>query len=204
MATLAGILIVVAFHMSEFRNFIAVTKGSRSDAAVMGTTFLLTVLIDLTVAIEAGMVLAAFLFLRKIMQASSVQQVSSKKDKVSEDEAYRIPLPAQVDVFEINGPFFFGAAYKFKDAMRIIEKPPQVLILRMGNVPIIDATGIRILREVNEEIRKRGTKLILAEVRSEQVLDELKKTRLMFKIGKANVTESFDKARGRMAQLLDK
>ena len=99
-----------------------------------------------------------------------------------------------MDVFEINGPFFFGAAYKFKDAMRIIQKPARVLILRMKYVPIIDATGIRVLKEVNEEISKQGTKLILAEVTSQQVISELRKTRLMFRIGKANITQSFDSA----------
>ena len=193
MATLAGILVVVALHMSEFRNAISVTKGSRSDATVMGVTFLLTVLVDLTVAIEAGMVLAAFLFLRKMMQSSSVQQVPGKEAGSDETES-EPPLPAGVDVFEINGPFFFGAAYKFKDAMRIIQKPARVLILRMKYVPIIDATGIRVLKEVNEEISKQGTKLILAEVTSQQVISELRKTRLMFRIGKANITQSFDSA----------
>ena len=193
MATLAGILVVVALHMSEFRNAISVTKGSRSDATVMGVTFLLTVLVDLTVAIEAGMVLAAFLFLRKMMQSSSVQQVPGKEAGSDETES-EPPLPAGVDVFEINGPFFFGAAYKFKDAMRIIQKPARVLILRMKYVPIIDATGIRVLKEVNEEISRQGTKLILAEVTSQQVISELRKTRLMFRIGKANITQSFDSA----------
>ena len=141
MATLGGILTVVAWNMSEPENFISVLKGSKSDAAVLLTTFGLTILVDLTVAIEIGMILAAFLFMRKMMQASSVQLAPHTTDEILNlDE-----IPKSVDVFEINGPLFFGAAYKFKDAMKVIEYPAKVLIIRMRNVPVIDATGIGVV-----------------------------------------------------------
>lgn len=204
MATLAGILIVVAWNMSELENFIAVFKGSKSDAAVLLTTFGLTVLVDLTVAIEIGMILAAFLFMRKMMQTSSVQQAVFSADQLTDLELNPEVIPAGVDVFEINGPLFFGAAYKFKDAMKVLEKPAMVLIIRMRNVPVIDATGIRVLRDVHQEIKKKGTKLILSEVNSEQVMSELKKARLLFQIGKGNTGDTFEKALKRANDILSK
>ncbi len=189
MATLAGILIVVAWNMSELENFRSVLKGSKSDAAVLLTTFGLTVLVDLTVAIEIGMILAAFLFMRKMMQASSVQQAVRTDELINPDD-----IPKGVDVFEINGPLFFGAAYKFKDAMNVIENPARVLIIRMRNVPVIDATGIRVLREVHAAMKRQGTKLVLAEVNNAQIMGELKKARLLFQIGKGNIKDTFEKA----------
>ncbi|MEO6524333.1 MAG: SulP family inorganic anion transporter [Mucilaginibacter sp.] len=200
MATLAGILIVVAWNMSELENFRAVLKGSKSDAAVLVTTFGLTVLVDLTVAIEIGMILAAFLFMRKMMQASSVHQAIVPVDElINLDD-----IPTGVDVFEINGPLFFGAAYKFKDAMKVIENPAKVLIIRMRNVPVIDATGIRVLREVYTATKKQGTKLILTEVNSVQVADELKKARLLFQIGKGNIKDTFQNALMRANDILSR
>jgi len=202
MATLAGILVVVAWNMSEVGNFIDVAKGAKSDAAVLVTTLLLTVLVDLTVAIEVGMVLAAFLFMRKMMQSSSVQLATVNADGV-EDLLDTSGIPEGVDVFEINGPLFFGAAYKFKDAMKVLEKPSRVLIIRMRHVPVIDATGIRVLRDVNKELKKNHSKLILAEVDSEQVISELGKTRLLFQIGKGNVKDTFERALKRATDILD-
>jgi SulP family sulfate permease len=201
MATLAGILIVVAYNMSEWENFRSVLKASKSDAAVLLCTFLLTIFVDLTVAIEIGIVLAAFLFIQKMMKSSSVQQLTPD-DSAGIDQSAESNIPEGVDVFEINGPLFFGAAYKFKEAMKVIEKPAEILIIRMRNVPIIDATGIQTLKEVHKEIRNKGTKLILSEITNEQVLNELTKARLVFQIGKANVTDSFEKAIKRSKEIL--
>ena len=202
MAALAGILVVVAWHMSEVKSFQFILKGSKSDAAVLLTTFLLTVFIDLTVAIEIGMILAAFLFMRKMMQVSSVEHAAVSIDDIPDDVSTPDNLPEGVDVFEIHGPLFFGAAYKFKDTMRVIEDPAPVLIIRMRHVPVIDATGIRVLKEVNEEIKRRGSKLILSEVTSGQVMGELQKARLLFQVGKANVTDTFEDAIKRTKDIL--
>ncbi len=202
MATLAGILVIVAFNMSEMKSFLSILKGSRSDAAVLLITFLLTVLVDLTVAIEIGMILAAFLFMRNIMKVSSVQQLTYDKEDANDDSIKGHSLSSEVNVFEINGPLFFGAAYKFQDAMGVIGKPARVLILRMGNVPIIDATGMRMLKKVSEDANKKGTKLVLSELSSNQVLEELKQSRLQFKIGKANITDTFEQAIKRTQELL--
>ncbi|SEP20250.1 SulP family inorganic anion transporter [Mucilaginibacter sp. OK283] len=199
MPTLAGILVVVAWNMSELESFKSVLKGSKSDAVVLVTTFALTVLVDLTVAIEIGMILAAFLFMRKMMQASSVQQADVLPGELFNQD----DMPKGLDVFEINGPLFFGAAYKFKDAMKVIENPARVLIIRMRNVPVIDATGIRVLREVHATTKNNGTKLVLAEVASGQVMDELKKARLLFQIGKGNVKDTFENALKRANSILE-
>jgi len=99
-----------------------------------------------------------------------------------------------VEVFEITGPLFFGAAYKFKEAMKQIERPPRVLVMRMRQVPVIEATGIRILKEVCKECRHRGTLLVLSEVNQALVIKALQGSRLFFAIGKANVSLTFEQA----------
>lgn len=206
MSTLAGILVIVAYNMSEWESFVAVFKGPRSDVAVLLTTFFLTVIVDLTVAIEIGMVLAAFLFMRKMIQFSDVRmltkEVDDKSSTTDSEAVSNYTIPQSVEVFEITGPLFFGAAYKFKEAMKFIEKPPKVLIIRMRQVPIIDATGVRTIEEVYKEAKHRHTKLILSEVYSSQVLEELRKARLLFAIGKANVTDTFAEAVNRSTQLV--
>ncbi|MBO9632220.1 MAG: sulfate permease [Chitinophagaceae bacterium] len=203
MATLAGILVAVAYNMSEWRNFRAILKGAKSDIAVLLTTFILTILVDLTVAIEIGFLLAIFLFLRKLINSSGVKLLAGNTGESIEDIRHneKYSLPDGVQVFEISGPLFFGAAYKFKDALGMIGKSPRFLIIRMGNVPIVDATGIQAIREVFHENKKRGTRLILSEVNNDQVKDELRKSRLLFAIGKANVTGNFEAALERCRQL---
>jgi len=206
MATLGGILVVVSYNMSEWESFIAVLKGPRSDGAVLITTFLLTLFVDLTIAIETGMVMAAFLFMRRMIQFSDVNLLvkEGKAEQSQKDPALtgKFSIPHEVEVFEITGPLFFGAAYKFKDAMKLFEKAPKILIIRMRQVPIIDATGIKTIRDVYKDLKYRGTKLILSEVHSEQVMSALKEARLLFAIGKANITETFGKALERSAVIL--
>jgi SulP family sulfate permease len=204
MAALAGILVIVAYNMSEWKSFAALIKGPRSDVAVLLTTFLLTVFIDLTIAIEIGMVLAVFLFMRKMIQFSDVSLLTKSNTGAEQDrEAIsNYEIPAGVEVFEITGPLFFGAAYKFREAMRLIEKPPQVLIIRMRQVPLIDATGIRTIEDVYREAKKKHTRVILTEVRSARVMEELKDARLLFAIGKSNVTATFEEGLRRSRVLL--
>ncbi|MDI3319446.1 SulP family inorganic anion transporter [Pinibacter soli] len=198
MATLAGILIIVAYNMSEWETFVSMLKGSRKDAAVLLITFVLTTLVDLSVAIEIGMVLAGFLFMRTMIQLTNVKWLTAKTSipdyTLSVDEVEGIAINKHVEVFEIRGPLFFGAVYKFKDAMKLVESPPKILIIRMRQVPMIDATGLKAIEEFYKEATHRGTKIILSEVKSEQVMEALKNARLLFKIGKANVTVTFDDA----------
>jgi SulP family sulfate permease len=151
-------------------------------------------LLDLTVAIEIGMLLAVFLFIRKMIRFSDVSTGPEAIEEYS--------IPPGVEVFEITGPLFFGAAYKFKDAIKFIKSPPKILIIRMRQVPIIDATGIKTIQEVYKESTRKGARLILSEVRSRQVMEELKEARLLFAIGKANVTDTFGDAVERSKLLL--
>ena len=207
MATLAGILVVVAYNMSEWESFISMLKGPKSDIAVLVTTFLLTVLVDLTVAIEIGMVLAVFLFMRKIIKFSGVnvlqKDMEENENGKDPDAIGNYVIPREAEVFEITGPLFFGAAHKFKDAIKFIESKPKVLIVRMRQVPIIDATGIKTLEEVYKESKRRGTTLILSEVNSEQVINELKATKLFLDMGPENVTNTFEQALERCRIVLD-
>lgn len=197
MSSLAGILVMVAYNMSEHRNFREIARGSRSDAAVLFTTFLLTVLFDLTVAIEVGMVLAAFLFMRKMIQISDVSSLLKEKEDgpVAEDpmSLENFDLPPGVEVFELNGPLFFGAAYKFKDSLKRIEKKPRVLIVRMRNVPVIDATGLQVIKEVLRFCEQGHIRLILSGLQP-RVYEEFRKSRLLFRIGKRNVVDDLEKA----------
>jgi SulP family sulfate permease len=110
------------------------------------------------------------------------------------DAVSRYTIPGNVEIFEITGPLFFGAAWKFKEAIKIIEKPPRVLIIRMRQVPMIDATGIHVLREVYKEARNRGTTILLSGVNSNQVMKELTDSQLLFNIGKENVLPGFKEA----------
>jgi SulP family sulfate permease len=173
MATLAAILVVVAYHMSEWRTFRAEFRAPKSDLAVLLTTFLLTVLVDLTVAVEVGMVLAAFLFMRRMAEVTNVSAITREFDEDA-DNGERDPnalgrrvVPRGVQVYEINGPFFFGAAEKFKETMTQLQGTPKVLIVRMRNVPAIDSTGLNALRDVVNRFRRDGTRVILSDVHAQ-------------------------------------
>jgi SulP family sulfate permease len=157
------------------------------------------------VAIEIGMVLAVFLFMGNMIKFSQVNVLTKELDDTEfgydlVDGKYKIP--EEVEVFEITGPLFFGAAYKFKDAMKYLKQHPRILILRMRHVPIIDATGIQTLKEVVNKFAKNHTKIILSELSSEQVKKELQDSRLLFLIGKGNIAPTFDKALQRADSLL--
>src|SRR5690606_8886360 len=118
LASLAGILVVVAYHMSEWKTFVSLLRGPRSDMMVLLTTFLLTVLVDLTVAIEIGMLLAILLFMRSVIQVSGARPFAKPASEDNDITA----MPEGVNVFEITGPLFFGAAHKFKRTLQIIDK----------------------------------------------------------------------------------
>jgi SulP family sulfate permease len=195
MATLAGILAVVAFNMSEWRSFVSLLKGPGGDVLVLLVTFFLTLLADLTIAIEVGMVLACFLFMRNMIRMSAVS--SNIIEVAGEDSVHSSAgntIPADVLVFEITGPLFFGAVYKFKDAIRLISKRPRVMIIRMRNVPIIDATGIKALKDIHKDSVKRGTRIILSGITSSQVKTALEDAGITDDIGKENIVSNFREA----------
>ena len=195
MACLAGILVVVAYNMSEYETFLGLLRGPKSDIAILLITFGLTVLVDLTVAIEIGIVLSSFLFMRNMMELSHVDIMPKEMNDKEIGENYdqraseMKSLPKGVEVFEIEGPFFFGAAYKFKDALKVIVTPPRVLIVRMGHVPFIDASGVHAIKEVHKECGVRKIRLVLVETQA-AVLGNMDKMGVLEKMGKANIFDS--------------
>lgn len=207
LAALAGILMVVSYDMSEMRHFAAMFKAPRSDVSVMVLTFLLTVLVDLTTAVQIGLVLAAFLFMRRMSEVTNVGMITRE---LKDDNGERTPdanalskrhVPAGVEVFEINGPFFFGAAEKFKEVTGTISKTPPVIILRMRNVPAIDATGLHVLRGMVHRCRRESTTLILSGVHA-QPLFAMCKCGLYEEIGEANAFGNIDDALNRAREIL--
>ncbi len=194
---LAGILIVVSYNMSEWRSFVSIVKSSRNDTIVLLSTFFLTVLVDLTTAIEIGMILAAFLFMRRMIQISNVDVVTAEltdqPDAYDSKAIQKYNVPKGVEVFEVKGPFFFGAAYKFKESLHLIENTPKVLIIRMRYVPVIDATGLHILEGVFNEAKKSGTELVISGIQKE-VFREFYTSGLLNKIGRENVFTVIDDA----------
>lgn len=206
LSCLAGVLVVIAINMSEYKNFISILKGPRGDIAVMLITFLLTVLIDLTVAIQVGIVLAAFSFIRKMAKSSNVRFADgeiSDAEFGSEMSHEKLKKPENVEIVEISGPLFFGASYKIKEAVRYMDKKPRVLIIRMRHVPVIDATGIRSFKEIVTELDKKGTKIILSELVSDQVKTEMQNARLLFAIGKGNIFQTLPEAIHRAEVVLE-
>ena len=207
LSCLAGILVVVSYNMSEWRSFVSILKTSRSDAILLVTTFALTVFVDLTIAIEVGMVLAAFLFMRRMTQISNVDIVThdlhDDNDSNDPKAISNYNVPKDVEVFEIKGPFFFGAAYKFKDSMRFIETAPKALIIRMRHVPVIDATGIHTLELVFNETERMGTTFIISGIQP-GVYKELEKSHLLEKIGKENILTVIEDALKRAEEVVRK
>ena len=195
MATLAAILVVVSYHMSEWRTFRNEFRAPRSDVIVMLTTFFLTVLVDLTVAIEVGMVLSAFLFMKRMAEVTNVSAVTGEfvEDAQDEEVGGNRTLPPGVEIYEVNGPFFFGAAEAFRETLTSLAVKPRVLILRMRHVPAMDSTGVHALRDVVVRSRQEGTLVLLAEVHS-QPRSVLERSDIVKLIGPGGVQETVEDA----------
>ena len=170
MAALAAILVMVSYHMSEWRTFLGELRAPRADVAILLTTFLLTVVVDLTIAIAVGMVLAAFLFMKRMAEVASVEAVRPVIQSEVEDgladglSQRRAVIPSDVEIYEINGPFFFGAAEKFRDALSQVSRRPRALILDMERVPAMDSTGLRALQATVTQCRRQGIAVILCDL----------------------------------------
>ena len=171
LSCLAAILVQVAYNMSEWRSFKYLLRGDKSDVAVLLITFFLTVIVDLTVAIEVGVLLAIVLFVRRVMQTSSIDALegghiaaTESDEVVSAEDVEYLDIPAGVDVYEINGPFFFGLASRIEELSSVKEQQTKVRIIRMRKVPFIDSTGVKNLRNLCDRTRKRGVVVILSGV----------------------------------------
>jgi SulP family sulfate permease len=204
MACLAGVLIVVSYNMSEWRTFRSLLKNPKSDVAVLLTTFLLTVVFDLTIAIEIGLLLAMLLFMRRMMETTQVSvstdtlNLANETDVSLEEET--LMIPDGVEVYEINGPFFFGIANKFDECMKQVGKKPQVRIIRMRKVPFMDSTGLHNLESLCRLSAKEGIQMILSGV-NEKVRKVLIKSGIDNRIGPDNICSHIDEALARARQL---
>lgn len=197
MPTLAAILLVVAFHMSEWRHFVKLFRASKSDILVMLSTFFLTVFVDLTIAIQTGIVLSALLFMNRMAQVTEVRNITAElNEEYGKEDALAIAtreVPKGVEVFEIYGPFFFGAVTQFKDTLNIVKTPAKVLVLRMRHILTIDATALQALEDLLTKTRKDGTALLLSGVRP-QLRVSLDRNRFTEKIGQEHIFGHIDDA----------
>ena len=202
MSCLAAILIIVGYNMSGWRTFVRIIKTApKSDIAVLIITFLLTLFFDLVIAIEFGMVLAAFLFLKRMSDIAEVRQWtyigSSEDEKLSEDVDLKY-VPKNTIVYEVFGALFFGAANVFTSFKH--EEGKNVLILRMRNVPVMDISGVEALEEILETCKKRNLTLILSHV-NEQPYNAMEKAGFVEKIGAENICENIDASLERAEKL---
>ena len=206
MAYLAGVLVVVAYHMCEWRSFAMVLKSPRGDVLVLLVTFGLTVLADLTLAIEVGMVMAAFLFMNEAASVAdtgiAIRDFAESDEDAGPGELIRAKdLPPGVEVYEVNGPLFFAVAHKFSEALRAEGRRPKAQIIRMRNCAMIDASGIRALKDEWSGAKKRGTILILSEA-PPKTLEALRKAELREKIGAENIVDTYPAALDRARALV--
>lgn len=207
MAALAGVLLVVSVDMMGIKNMANLLSSPKSDVVVLLTTFILTIVIDLTAAVQVGVVLAALLFMKRMSDVTSMGKINfdasekTAQDIADPDATSNKDIPEGVEVYEINGPFFFGVADMLINTLEHIGKTPKVFILRMRNVPAIDATGEHALENFYNTCKKAGTQLVLSGVNPVPYAT-LKKMHFIEMIGEENVTNHIDKALIRTREIL--
>ena len=207
MAALAGVLLVVSVDMMGIKNMANLLSSPKSDVVVLLTTFILTIVIDLTAAVQVGVVLAALLFMKRMSDVTSMGKINfdvsekTAKNIADPDATSNKEIPEGVEVYEINGPFFFGVADMLINTLEHIGKTPKVFILRMRNVPAIDATGEHALENFYNTCKKAGTQLVLSGVNPAPYAT-LKKMHFIEMIGEENITNHIDKALIRTREIL--
>jgi sulfate permease, SulP family len=209
MAALSAVLVMMAWNMCEIEHFRHLLKAPIGDVAVLLTAFLLTVLVDLTAAVEVGMILAAFLFMKRTSELTNAVTLSKFVDEnggglleeKDPDAISKKKVPPGVEVYEINGPFFFGIADSLQNILPNMELPPKVFILRMRKVPAIDATGLHVLDDFHDKCKRKGTVLFLSGVK-DTLAEKFKKFGVEKKIGKQNIFPHIDAALRRAEELI--
>ena len=204
LATLAAVLIMVSYNMSEWRMFKRLLSAPKSDVSVLLVTFFLTVLFDLTLAISVGMVLTSFLFMKRMTDVTNVQGFELHDEEEEGqllDEELKEVLSDEILIYEVNGPFFFGAADKFLDSIQSLQGPSKVLIIRLRNVPVIDATAVHALELLQDTCRRSNTTLILSEI-NDKPYQVVKRVGLVREIGREQGCRYFDQAVERAKQLV--
>ena len=210
LCTLSAILVVVSYHMSEWHSFRALLRAPKMDIAVLLVTFLLTVLVDLTIAVEIGVMLSMALFIRRMTDVTTVRQITNEITNEAVDETAlrsekeavsRRAIPKEVVVYEAEGAFFFGIAELLRDNLSFGNNPPKVVIFRMRHVLALDASGLRALRDFRIRCLRIGTTLIISGIHA-QPLTAMDRDGLLDEIGEENVTANLDLALKRAEQLL--
>ena len=206
MACLAGVLVIVSYNMSEWRTFKALLKNPKSDVTVLLITFFLTIIFDLTIAIEVGLVIACILFMRRVMETTEISVI---KDEIDPNDELDIAvceehliIPAGVEVYEINGPYFFGIATKFEETMAQLGDRPKVRIIRMRKVPFIDSTGIHNLTSLCKMSQKEKITIVLSGV-NEKVHKTLEKSGFYELLGKQNICPNINVALDRAKEIIN-
>ena len=215
LCALAAILVVVSYHMSEWRSFAGLLRAPRSDLIVLLLTFTLTVFVDLTVAVQVGIVVASLLFMKRMSDITHVKGITDDLRDPESDDPSEITqvrrrkkmlggyeIPQGVEVYAVNGPFFFGAAAKLEEVISEIAKSPKVFILRMKNVPAIDATGIYALERLAKKCRHDGTTLILTEIKEQPLRAIVRARKLELFGGRRNLAKTLDIALDRAREVL--
>ena len=202
LSCLAGILIVVAYHMSEWRQFISILKGNRMDIIILLTTFFLTVIFDLIIAIEIGIVLSSFMFMKRMSESVQIQNISTETTNSEHlfDEEF-LELPTGVLLYEINGPLFFGAARQFQETITNTHLQPKIIIIRMRYVPLIDATGYQSLKEIIKSFKARGITVILSGI-SDALKNDFEKNEMFLVIDQdfiiKDIKDAIEKAKSKL------
>jgi SulP family sulfate permease len=208
MACLAGVLVIVSYNMSGWRSFLSIMKNPKSDVIVLWVTFLLTVIFDLTIAIEVGLICACLLFMRRMAETTDVRVISDEINPDEEESDFlmgnleHLTIPEGVEVYEINGPYFFGAGNKFEEIMSALgHKRPKVRIIRMRKVPFVDSTGIHNLTNLCLMSQGEGIQVVLSGV-NPRVQQVLHKARFDTLLGEENICSHITLALERAKQLL--
>lgn len=204
MACLAGVLVIVSYGMSGWRSFLALMKNPKSDVTVLLITFFLTIIFDLTVAIEVGLIIACLLFMKRVSEITDVKAVTDEINEESDmikDNAEHLTIPEGVEVYEINGPYFFGAGNKFEEVMAAFGDRPKVRIIRMRKVPFVDSTGIHNLTNLCEMSHNEGIEVVLSGV-CEKVHKQLEKARFYDILGSKNICSHINLALERANEII--
>ena len=205
MACLAGVLVVVSYNMSGWRTFKALLKNPKSDVSVLLITFLLTVVFDLTIAIEVGLVIACILFMRRVMETTEISVIKDEIDPSAESDIStreeHLMIPQGVEVYEINGPYFFGIATKFEEVMSQLGDRPEVRIIRMRKVPFIDSTGIHNLTNLCRMSQREKITIVLSGV-NRNVHQVLEKAGFYELLGEENICPNINSALERARKIV--
>ncbi len=204
MACLAGVLVIVSYGMCGWRSFAALMRNPKSDVAVLLITFFLTIIFDLTVAIEVGLIIACLLFMKRMSETTDVKVIMDEINEESDiikGNLEHLTIPEGVEVYEINGPYFFGAGNRFEEIMAAFGDRPKVRIIRMRKVPFVDSTGIHNLTNLCAMSKDEGIQIVLSGV-SEKVHSQLQKAHFYDLVGEQNICSHINIALERAREIV--